>query len=72
MQCLDANWWIAYVVGIILRIPFGSYGGRELLKYSANLNGKIEIQGKDEKKQEQAGIGPDQFLIHSVTLINNL
>lgn len=48
--------------GTILWIPFGSNGGRELLKYSSNLNGKIKIQGKDEKKQEQAGIGPDQLI----------
>lgn len=45
--------------GIILWIPFGSNGGWELLKHSSNLNGKIKIQGKDEKKQEQAGIVPD-------------
>lgn len=55
------------VAGIILWIPFGSNGSRELFKYSANLNGKIKIQGKDEEKQEQAGIGPDPFLIHRIT-----
>lgn len=58
------------VAGVILWIPSGRNGGRELRKYSANLNGKIKIQGKDEKKQEQAGIGPDQFLMHRITCIN--
>ena len=53
--------------GIILWISFGSNGGRELLKYSSNLNGKIKIQGEDEKKQEQARIGPNQFLIRRIT-----
>lgn len=61
-----------FVAGVILWIPFGSNGSWKLLEYSANLNGEIEIQGKDEKKQEQAGIGPNQFLIHRITLVNNL
>ena len=44
------------LAGEFVRCALNIYGDRELCKYCTNTHGEIEVQGKDEKDQEQAGI----------------